>query len=117
MAAELNSRVRRYNISAPGVNTDILATNVTPVLDGTWVVTVCLTTGSVFNLITTDGTTSFTNGLNASAALQAGDMYTFSFGVLTALSYNFQVETDSVIRLLVVNEMTAAVGLNSAQGA
>lgn len=114
---DVNSRVRRYNISAPGANTNILSTNVTPALDGVWVVTVCLTTGSVFNLVTTDGTTSFTNGLNASAALNAGDVYTFSFGVMTSLSYNFQVETNSVIRKLIVHEMTGPVGLNSAQGA
>ncbi len=76
---------------------------------------VVLTTGSVFNYHVTDGTTAYTNGLNSSTALNAGDAYEFEFDVQystdgsetgTRLTYNFQVETDSVIRQLIVTEVT-----------
>lgn len=104
-----------YAGAAPGANTNILATSL-KVSDSASAlrVTVCLTTGSVFNLHVTDGTTAYVNGLNASAALNAGDVYTFTVGArryssqtgTTELSYNFQVETDSVIRMLFVEEIT-----------
>ena len=108
---------RTYALDAPGANTDILTTAIEPKEDGVAVVTVCLTTSSVFNVTTTDGTTAYTNGLNASGALQAGDVYTFSFGVRAGISYNFQVETNSVVRFLIMAIMTDSVGTNSAQGA
>ena len=113
----VSTRTRSYDLAAPGANTNILGTAITPREDGFFVVTVCLTTGSVFNVTTSDGTTTFTNGLNASAALNAGDVYTFTFGVIASLGYNFQVETNSAIRMLIVHEVTDAAVINSAQGA
>ena len=113
----LNTVSRGYAVAAPGANTDILTTGLVPPFDGIFVVTVSLTTGSVFNVTSTDGTTAYTNGLNASVALNAGDVYTFSFGVRTGITYNFQVETNSVVRFLIVQHMTGSLGLNSAQGA
>ena len=109
--------VRRHAIAAPGADTNILTTGIIPKEDGVMCVTVCLTTGSVFNVTITDGTTSYVNGLGASAALNSGDMYTFCFGCLTSLTYNFQVETNSVIRELHVFVMTNSIATNAAQGA
>lgn len=101
-----------YNISAPGADTNVLATNLTPSESVNALrVTVCLSTGSVFNLYTYDGTTAFVNGLNESNALNAGDVYSFAFPIPnenaagTSIQFNFQVETDSVFRFLVVDEV------------
>lgn len=101
---------RGHAIAAPGANTNIFTDNLTPVYScSVFRVTVALTTASVFNVIMTDGTTSYTNGLNLSVALQAGDLYTFTFGVHNGNTYNFQVETDSVIRILQVDEVPGGV--------
>ncbi len=107
-----------YKGHAPGANTNILATSVKVSGHASAIrVTVCLATASVFNLRITDGTDAFTIGLNASAALQAGDLYTFTFGArryksqpytdgtTAEFSYNFQVKTDGVINLLFVDEI------------
>lgn len=100
----------KYNVPAPGANTNILATSLTPKQGvAAFRVTVVLATGSVFNLRTTDGTTAFTSHFNGGVALAAASVYTFTFGVTSGLTYNFQVETDGVIRLLQVDEVTAGV--------
>ena len=125
--ANLNSPIQQsavvpramvYAGAAPGVSTNILTTGIT---FGDAVsacrVTVCLTTSSVFNVYVTDGSTAYTMGLNASGALNAGDLYTFVFGVCkyssdsgtTGLTYNFRVETDSVINYLRVEEVIGSV--------
>ena len=101
----------RFNAAAPGQNTNIFSSSLSPVYGGYFVVTVNLATASVLNYTVTDGTTTKTCGLNGSVPLNAGDTYSFSFGVAkvdqsaVALSYNFQVETDSAINFLSVNEV------------
>lgn len=110
MAETIIGHKRGYNISAPGANTNIFSTGITPVYPvGALRVTVCLATASVFNLrvINTPagGSTAFTIGLNASSALNAGDLYTFTFGCNNDLTYNFQVETDGIINVLQVEEI------------
>lgn len=101
----------RYNLAAPGANTNILAANATPETPGSsaFRVTVALAVASVFNVRVTDGTDAFTWGLNESVALNAGDLYTFTFGVQKGLSYNFQVETDGIIQFLLCEEITGGV--------
>ena len=103
-----------FNLAAPGANTDILSSSITLKEGGAWRVTVALTTASVFNVTYTDGTTTHALGLNSSVALLAGDLYTFAFGgspietssgSTNTLSINFQVETDSVIELLIIEEV------------
>ena len=101
-----------YKIDAPGENTDILSTALTLSETCNAIrLTICLSAPSVINVTTTDGTTSFTNGLNESTALNAGDIYSFAFPAINetaaglTISYNFQVETDSVIRFLVIDEV------------
>ena len=110
------ARATVYALAAPGANTNII----TPFSVGDNAsairVTVCLTTASVFNVRVTDGSTAYSMGLNASSALNAGDLYTFTFGArhyssqtgTTALTYSFQVETDSVINYLLVEEIIGA---------
>lgn len=102
-----------YNGSAPGANTGIInaidGAAVSPERRALWRVTVALTTSSVFNVTATDGTTPHKWGLNASSALNAADLYTFTFGVDPNLTYDFEVETDSVIEQLLVEELYTAV--------
>ena len=106
-----------YAGAAPGANTNIVTPFKVSESASALRVTVCLTTGSVFNVRVTDGSTAYTMGLNASAALNAGDIYTFTFGArryssqtgTTELTYSFQVETDSVINYLLVEEVTGPV--------
>lgn len=113
-----------YAVAAPGANTNIIPTShqIASVAgirfsrrSSRCRVFVSLTTGSVFNYTVTNGTTAYTIGLNASAALNAGDSYEWEFSVGAtddgtetgnALTYNFQVETDGVIRQLIVTEVT-----------
>lgn len=91
-------------IAAPGANTNMLATSVVPAHVGKMRVTIRLATASVLNvIIVLSDTTSVTCGLNGSAALAAGDLYSFEFGCHGGNSYNFQVETDGVISVLQVD--------------
>lgn len=108
-----------YALAAPGANTNILSSGVQVSPSASAIrVTVVLAVSSVFNFTVTDGSTAYTVGLNASAALNAGDCYTFVFGARrfnsqpngsVELTYNFQVETDGVIRMLFVEEVAAPV--------
>lgn len=99
------SRAVVFNGSAPGANTDILSAAITPQRECAFRVTVALTTASVFNVTCTDGNTTHAWGLNSSTALQAADLYAFTFAAAPSLSYNFQVETDGVIEVLIVEEI------------
>lgn len=101
---------RGYNISAPGANTNIISTSLTPYEKvSTMRVTVVVATTSVFNVTMTQGATTFTCGLNSSVALVSGDLYTFNFECGSDTTYNFQVETDSIIRVLEVSEVSGGV--------
>lgn len=106
----LRAKATVFNQAAPGANTNILATAISPYdTASTFRVTVVLAVASVFNFTVTSGTTTFTVGLNASAVLNAGDAYTFNFGVRSTYTYNFQVATDGIIRLLLVEEVAGGV--------
>jgi len=99
-----------FNGTAPGTDTDIFSSDITPAKGSVRSrLTVALTTSSVLNLSATDGTTTHTWGLNASAALQAADIYDFEFGTNPALAYNVQVETDGVIELLLWDDLLELV--------
>src|SRR3990167_8158265 len=70
----------KYAAAAPGANTDIFAAELqTYEVNSTIRITCALASASVFNVVWTAGATSKTHGLNASVALNAGDLYTFSF--------------------------------------
>lgn len=101
---------RRFNVAAPGPNTNILTTAITPRMDGVMRLTIVLATASVFNVTITNSGTTFTCGLNSSTSLNAGDLYFFSFGMNSANTYNFQVETNGIINILQVEECYVGVG-------
>lgn len=115
-----------YAGAAPGANTNIGFTDALGAAATTFQVgpnasvvrvTVALTTGSVFNVRVTDGTTAYTIHLNGGTALTAACMYTFSFGARrystqngnTELTYAFQVATDSVINYLLAEEVVGGI--------
>ena len=102
-------RADSFNVSAPGANTDILSTAITPVTYGAFRITVTLATASVFNYTETRSGTTFTHGINSSVALNSGDAYIFNVDVSSLSAYNFQVETNGVIRQLKVSEIPSAV--------
>jgi hypothetical protein len=102
--------------AAPGANTAIISGGLIPKMGGAFRISVVLATASVFNVTVTPAAgTQRTHGLNQSTALNAGDLYTFCFGVATvdqnsaALTYNFEVETNSIIRYLLVEEVSGGV--------
>ena len=95
------------SVAAPGANTDILATDLTP--SGNVVafgISVQLETASVFNVMETIGGTTRDVAPLKNAALVAGALYEFAISVDQAATYNFQVETDSVIDRLYVSMLT-----------
>ena len=108
-----------YNGAAPGANTNILTDSVKVSPSASALrITVCLSTGSVFNVRVTDGTNAHTQSLNGGTALTANCLYTFTIGArryssqpytdgtTAELSYNFQVAADGVIETLFVEEAT-----------
>lgn len=102
--------------AAPGANTDIVSAGITVPEGGALRISVSLATASVFNLmVTAAGGTQRAIGLNQSVALNAGDGYTFPWSAIkvdqngAAVTYNFQVETNGIIRYLVVELVTGAV--------
>ena len=98
-----------FNQAAPGADTNILTTAITPQYFGALRITIVLATASVVNYTEARSGTTFTCGLNSSVALNAGDAYTFVFDCSPSSTYNFQVETNGIIRLLKVSEIPAAV--------
>lgn len=103
-----------YALAAPGAATNIVTAFKVSDSASAMRVLVCLTTGSVFNLRVTDGSTAYTQAINGGVALLANTLYTFvipcrrysSQTGTTELTYSFQVATDSVIQTLLVDEIT-----------
>jgi len=104
-------RSTTYALAAPGANTDILATALEPAWSAAyWRISVALAVSSTFNATVTDGSTAYTWGLNASAALNAGDLYIFDMPAIgPGYSVNFQVETDGVIQVLTLDEIEGII--------
>ena len=94
-----------YDLAAPGADTDAFTVIKPKTGVYAWRVTVALTVSSVFNVSATDGTTAHIWGLNASAALNAADVYTFEHAVDPDVSYSYQVETDGIVEMLTVDEL------------
>lgn len=126
MGVGIVRHVEMFNRAAPGANTDIITADIKPNgRESMFRVHVVLATSSVFNYTVSDqegSPTLFTVGINASAALNAGDGYTFDIPALKyettsvtfgaakrELTYNFRVETDGIIRVLIVDEIFQAV--------
>ena len=121
MGVGIVTHAKHFNKSAPGANTNAITSIKPNGEDSALRITVALTTSSVLNLMVTDGTTTHALGLNKSTALNAADVYVFDVPVIKReqtsvtqgtpgkdLSYNLQVETDSVIEFLMVQEIFQA---------
>lgn len=99
-------RAEIFNGSAPGANTDIIATDITP-KSGTSAarIEIALTNGSPVNLTATDGTTTHTWALGAGITVTAETITTFHISTNQALAYNVQVEIDGVIESLIWDDI------------
>lgn len=111
-----------YNLAAPGAATDILSADLTPNHEGCmYHIFVVLETASVFNHVIVDSAgapVTKTIALNGGVALLANTQYEFwCTGAKTAnlsgtatgpLKHNWQVATNGVIALLVVDEVRVA---------
>jgi len=104
--ADFARLINVYAQAAPGANTNIVAA-VSPTRQASSLqIGVCLTTASVFNMYVDNGTTAYTQGLNGSVALAAGDFYRLGpIPCREGCTYTFRVETDSVIQTLIVDEV------------
>ena len=110
MSTGVINRVAIHEGSAPGANSDILASALVPSKAAAYRITVQLAVGSIFNvMVGKTGNTTIACALNSNTALTAGATYTFSMGVDSDQTYNFQVETDGQIDLLQVDEVTGGV--------
>lgn len=112
-------RLFYFNRAAPGANTDIIAngitnlvnsvstaTSLTPTVDCYFAISVVLATASVFNMTETISGSTFTYGIDVSTSLSSGDLFGWSLiPVFTVATYNFQVETNGIIRRLSVSEL------------
>lgn len=105
MSTTICPRFEGFDIAAPGANTNIMTTSITPLMSCRLRVGVVLETASVFNVTETSGATTNTYGLNESVPLAANDYYVFDVPAGAAYSYNFQVETDGIIGRLTVSEV------------
>lgn len=108
MAKPALSRFAGFNITAPGVDTNVPNVGVKPGPAALLRITIALTTSSVVNLSVTDGSTTHVWGLNSSTALNAADLYVFELGAMHGLTYDVQVETDGVIEILLIDEILGA---------
>jgi len=106
-----------FDVAAPGANTGVTGGITFGPKASACRVTVALTTSSVLNLTCTDGSTTHKWGLKESGALNAADIYTFTFAVRktadglkggTGLTYDLEVETDGVIEVLMIEEVQGA---------
>lgn len=109
--------VEEAAIAAPGANTPVLASDIVAPWDGFMRIQILLATSSVVNYTSDDGTNSYTEGLDDSSSISAGDPHTFDVQVSSGVAYNFEVETDGVIRRLIVDWMQEGSNANVAGGA
>ena len=89
------------NGAAPGENSDILPSDVTPERLELWGFSVAFGVDTVLNLIVKQNAKpDLVLGLNQSLALPAKDVFGFSVLVDPSASYNFQIETDGAVHYL-----------------
>ncbi len=88
---------------------DVLSADVSPSRTcGAFRITVGIkpaATASVFNVQVNEGGTAILQSFNGGAALTVGALYTFTMGVHSDYTYNFQFATSTTIGILVVEEI------------
>lgn len=108
---------------AAAQNTDLLATPLS--LFGpagerrvtTFEVSISLvTTGSVVNLMTTQGATTITGALNGGTAVTAGVETTLTFRASSSCTYNLQLATATTVGRLIVSEVRSSISVAGGPG-
>ena len=95
-------RVATFNGSAPGADTDILASALTPKQGATRArITCAFSHTTKLNLMISDGSTTIAMGLNDNSTLATDAIHTFDFAVDASLAYNLQLSHDGVIDQLI----------------
>ena len=104
-------RYEGSNIAAPGANTDILGTELAYLPGGAKCrVTVVLAVASVFKAILTPSSGSaVTVKFRDAGPLSADCAYTFDLERGSDVTLNFQVETNGIIRYLLVKDVVDEV--------
>ena len=110
MSRDITRILDRFNLAAPGADTDIEANELIPA-EGVTIFRIQFspTVATVLNIMETRSGTTFAGGLNSSAAVGAGDVAIFDVLVSDASTYNFQIETNGIIRQLKVAELRGTV--------
>ena len=98
-------RFEQRAIAAPGANTNIMSSSITPKMSCRLRVYITLAVAAVLNYTETIGGTTRTFGINESVPLGAGDEYIFDHSASPDAAYNYQVETDGIITRLKVEEV------------
>lgn len=106
---------KKFNLAAPGTTNYIFSGSTTP--SGftphekivTVRVTVSLATSGKLYVGVNDGTTTIAMPLNDDTALTANALYTFSFEMRNAYTYDFKLGTDGIVNLLQVSEVGGGI--------
>lgn len=110
-APQLIEKANVFNQQADS-QVDILPADVTPSNDpSTFRVTVAVSgSASIFDIVATSGAVVNTSAFNTNVALQPNTLYTFSHGVRSGFSYNYQVRSAGTnIQQLLVEEVVGGV--------
>lgn len=98
-------RFEQRAIAAPGADTNIMSSSITPKMSCRLRIYITLATASVVNYTETISSTTRTIGLNESVPLSAGDEHIFDHSASPDAAYNYQVETNGIITKLKVEEV------------
>lgn len=106
--------IEKANVFSQGAeqSTDILPADVSPSNDpSTFRITVAISgNASVLDVVATSGSVVHASAFNSNVSLQAATLYTFTHGVRSGFSYNYQVRnTGTNILQLLVEEVVGGV--------
>lgn len=104
--SEIRPKGRGFDVSAPGANTDVIASNVVWESAYPCRVTIQCAVGTVVNLMVTRDSTEKALGLNGNSAIAAGGPHSFDVpGLEVGDELNLQIETDGAIDFWALDEV------------
>jgi hypothetical protein len=95
-----------FNQSAPGANTDIFSSDITPKKNVTRArIEIATAGGGPVNVTATDGTTTHTWSLGGGVSTSAEALTSYEISVSQSLAYNVQIEWNSVVETLIWDDL------------